>query len=284
MEAIEALALVSGHVDEELLIRNEYLATENRILKLKIQKPVQFKDSERIQLAKIGKRMGLKALKEISCIVKPETILKWFSKLVANKFDGSSFRKTSGRPPMSIELEKLIIIFAEENPGWGYDRISGALSNLGYKISDQTVGNILKRNGIPPAPDRNRDTTWAIFIKKHQNIIAACDFFTTEVITPAGLITFYVLFFIHLGSREVYIAGVTPNPNESWMKQIARNITMADWGFLSGCCYLIHDRDSKFCKSFDNIIKSGGVEPLKLPADHGLEESSNTTIKGLHRR
>ena len=265
MEAVEALALVGGQVDEELLIRNEYLAAENRILKSKLLKPVQFNDNERIQLAKIGKRMGLKALREISCIVKPETILDWFRKLVAKKFDGSAYRKPFGRPPISLELEKLIIRFAEENPSWGHDRISGALSNIGYKVSDRTVGKVLKRNGILPAPDRNRDITWATFIKQHQNVIAACDFFTTEVITPAGLITFYVLFFIHLDSRKVYIAGVTPNPNESWMIQIARNVTMNGWGFLSGCRYLIHDRDSKFCASFVNIIKSAGVEPLKLP-------------------
>ncbi len=144
MEAVEALALVGGHVDEELLVRNEYLAAENRILKSKLQKPVQFNDSERIQLAKIGKRMGLKALKEITCIVKPETILKWFRKLVAKKFDGSSYRKTFGRPPIGIEIEQLIIRFAEENPGWGYDRIAGTPSNLGYKISYRTVGNVLK--------------------------------------------------------------------------------------------------------------------------------------------
>lgn len=265
MEAMEALALVGGQVDEELLVRNEYLALENRILKSKLKKPVSFNDGERIQLAKIGKRMGLKALREISCIVKPETILKWFRKLVANKFDGSSYRKTFGRPPISLELEHLIVRFAEENPGWGYDRIAGALSNLGYKISDRTVGNVLKRNGIPPAPSRNKDTTWAAFIKKHQDVIAACDFFTTEVITPVGLITYYVLFFIHLGSRSIYIAGVTPNPNEVWIKQVARNVTMEGWGFLSSYRYLIHDRDSKFCKSFCRIIRSGGVEPLKLP-------------------
>ena len=265
METIEALALVSGHVEEELLIRNEYLAAENRILKSKLQKPVQLNDGQRIQLAKIGKRMGLQALKDVSCIVKPETLLKWFRKLVAKKFEGSSYRRIFGRPPISIELEKLIVRFAEENSGWGHDRIAGALSNLGYKISDRTVGNVLKRNGILPAPDRNRDITWATFIKQHQNVIAACDFFTTEVITPAGLITFYVLFFIHLDSRKVYIAGVTPNPNESWMIQIARNVTMDGWGFLSGCRYLIHDRDSKFCASFVNIVKSAGVEPLKLP-------------------
>jgi putative transposase len=216
MKAVEALALVGGHVDEELLIRNEYLAAENKILKSKLKKPVQFNNYERIQLAKIGKRMGLKALKEVSCIVKPETILKWFRRLVAKKFDGSPYRKKYGRPPISIELEKLIIRFAEENPGWGYDRIVGALSNLGYSLSDQTVGNILKRNGIPPAPERDQNTTWATFIRNHQDVLAACDFFTAEVITPVGLITYYVLFFIHLASRKIHIAGVTPHPNEDW--------------------------------------------------------------------
>jgi len=139
------------------------------------------------------------------------------------------------------------------------------LSNIGYQVSDQTVGNILERNGIPPVPNRTQDTTWSKFIKNHQDVLAACDFFTTEVITPVGLITFYVLFFIHIGSRKVYIAGMTPSPNESWMNQIARNITMEGWGFLSGCKYLIHDRDTKFCNSFRGIIKSGGVKPLKLP-------------------
>ena len=265
MEAIEALALVSGKVEEELLLRNEYLAAENEILKSKLKKPPKFNDHERIRLAKIGKQIGLKALREISCIVKPETILEWFRKLVAKKFDGSKFRKTVGRPRIDYELEALIIQFVEENPSWGYDRIVGALSNLGYKVSDQTIGNILKRNGIPPVPNRAQDTTWSSFIKNHQDVIAACDFFTTEVITPFGLITYYILFFIHIGSRKVHIAGVTPHPNEVWMKQIGRNITMADWGFLNGCKYLIHDRDTKFCKSFRSIIASMGIKPIRLP-------------------
>jgi Homeodomain-like domain len=265
METVEALALVSGRVNDELLLRNEYLTAENEILKSKLNKPLRLDNYERIRLAKIGKRIGLKALKEIACIVKPETILEWFRRLVAKKFDGSKNRKKVGRPRVDHKLESLIIKFAQENPSWGYDRIVGSLSNLGYEVSDQTVGNILNRNGIPPAPNRTQETTWSKFIKNHQDVIAACDFFTTEVITPVGLITYYVPFFIHIGSRKIHIAGITPHPNEAWMKQIARNITMADWGFLSNCKYLIHDRDSKFCNSFCSIIKSGGVEPLKLP-------------------
>ena len=179
--------------------------------------------------------------------------------------DGSMFRKYPGRPRINSELESLIITFAEENPSWGYDRIVGALSNLGHKVSDQTVGNVLKRNGIPPAPSRAQETSWTKFIKNHQDVIAACDFFTTEVITSVGLITYYVLFFIHIGTRKITIAGITPHPNERWMKHIARNITMDGWGCLSDCRYLIHDRDSKFCKSFRSIIASMGIKPIRLP-------------------
>ncbi len=264
MEAVEALTLISGHVSQEILIRNECLAAENEILKSKLKRTVTFNDTERVRFAKIGKRMGLKALKEVACIVKPETIMAWYRKLIARKFDGSLFRKKAGRPKTDSEIEDPIVKFAEENPSWGYEGIVGTLFNLCYKICKQTVRSILIRNGIPPAPARKQDTSWSKFIKNHQNVIAACDFFTTEVITPVGLITYYVLFFFHLSSRKLYIAEITPNPNEEWMKQIARNITMADWGFLSDCKYLIHDRDSKFCKSFCSITKSGGVEPLKL--------------------
>jgi hypothetical protein len=151
-------------------------------------------------------------------------------------------------------------------PTWGYDRIQGALANLGYEISDQAVGDILKRNGIPPAPTRSRNTTWADFIKAHAETIVATDFFTAEVLTAGGLVTFYVLFFVHLASRRVHIGGITENPDEKWMMQIARNETMADWGFLEGRRYLIHDRDGKYCPTFLGIIEDAGVKPLKLPA------------------
>ena len=137
MEATEVLALVGGYVNEELLLRNEYLAVENEILKSKLKRPVKFNDSERIKLARIGKKIGMKALKEIGCIVRPETIMKWFRDLIAKKFDGSKNRKQAGRPEIDPEIEALIIHLAQENPGWGYDRIAGALSNLGHEVSDQ---------------------------------------------------------------------------------------------------------------------------------------------------
>jgi len=265
MKTAEALLLLKGDIELEILARNEYLAAENEILKSKLDKPVRLTDPERIRLAKIGKRIGLKALKGIACIVKPETILQWFRELVAKKFDGSKKRKKKGRPKVLQEAESLVIHLAIENPSWGFDRISGALSNIGYDISDQTIGNILRKSGIPPAPKRETAVSWHDFIKSHEDVLAACDFFTTEVITRTDLITCYVLFFIHIGTRKVHITGITTNPNEYWMKQIARNITMVDIGFLFGCRYLLHDRDSKFCDAFRTIIKAAGIKPIRLP-------------------
>ena len=151
----EALAIIGGHVDEELLLRNEYLAIENEILRKKISGRIKLSQRERMRLATIGKKIGIKALREVAMIVKPETIITWYRKLIAAKFDSSKRRKKKvGRPLTDCELETLILQISKRNPRWGYDRIAGALANLGYHISDQTVGNILKRNGIMPAPSR----------------------------------------------------------------------------------------------------------------------------------
>ncbi len=118
---------------------------------------------------------------------------------------------------------------------------------------------------MPPAPRRKPDIPWSEFIESHQEVTAACDFFTAEVFTPTGLIPYYVLFFIKIGSREVHIAGVTPHPDESWMRQVARNVTLADSGFLWCQRHLIFDRDSKFCASFRRIIRSIGIKTIRLP-------------------
>ena len=127
------------------------------------------------------------------------------------------------------------------------------------------MGNILKRHGIAPAPERKTTTTWKEFIRTHMDVLVATDFFTAEVWTLGGLVTYYVLFFLHLGSRKVHVAGVTPHPNEAWMMQVARNVTMEEWGFLSPGQYLIHDRDTKYCPAFQQLIDEAGVERVVLP-------------------
>jgi len=155
---------------------------------------------------------------------------------------------------------------ANENPSWGYDRIVGALANLGHRLSDQTVGNILRRHGLSPAPKRKQTVSWKDFIRSHRYVLVGMDFFTAEVLTLKGLLTYYVLFFIHLETRRVNLAGFTPYPDQDWMEQQARNMTMEQWGYLRGCRYLLHDRDAKFCEAFRKLIESGSVKPIRLPA------------------
>src|SRR5229473_7725882 len=229
---VRLLAYVTGSVNQELLLRNEYLAAENRILRAKLPARMRLSNPERVTLAEIGKRLGRRALREVACVARPDTILAWYRRLVAEKFDGSRHRQYPGRPPVSAEVEALVVRMARENSGWGYDRIVGALANLGHHVSDQTVGNILRRHDIAPAPKRSQTTTWKEFIRRHMDVLAGTDFFTVEVLTWRGLVTYYVLFFLHLQTRRVTLAGITRHPTEEWMTQMARNAIDEESGCL----------------------------------------------------
>ena len=149
-------------------------------------------------------------------------------------------------------------------PG-GYDRIQGALANLGHTISDITVGNILKEHGIPPAPERKRQTNWKTFLAAHWDQLASIDFTTVEVWSKRGLVTFYLLFVMQLATRRVHFAGCTPSPDELWMTQIARNLTDTFEGFLLQKHQLLMDRDTKYCEAFSTILEQGEITCLRLP-------------------
>jgi putative transposase len=97
-------------------------------------------------------------------------------------------------------------------------------------------------------------------------VLAGIDFFTVEVLTWSGLATYYVLFLVHLESRRVTIAGLTQHPTETWMEQMARNATDETTGYLRNIRYILHDRDAKFCASYESIVTGSGVKSLKLPA------------------
>jgi putative transposase len=251
------LAFVTGQVDQELLARNEYLAAENRILKAQLRGRLKLSDAERAMLGEIGHRLGRKVLNEVANVARPDTILAWYRKLVALKFDGSKSRRSPGRPRISREVERLIVRMAKENHDWGYDRIAGALANLGYEVCDQTVGNVLQRHALPPAPERKRTTSWSAFIRTHLALLVATDFFTAEVLTLRGLVTYYVLFFIHLESRRVDLAGITVHPDEPWMKQVARNMTWKDAAYCgiaaTSCMIAIPSTPSRFERSLRRV-------------------------------
>ncbi|MFT5040112.1 MAG: putative transposase [Hyphomicrobiaceae bacterium] len=248
--------ILSGMVNRRQQEIIEFQNAQIRILMEKMgRRRILLTDEQRRVLAAKGKALGRRALMELTTIVIPDTILRWHRRLVAAKWDYSERRKKApGRPPIPDEVVEFVLRMARENPSWGYDRIQGALANLGPSISDTSVGNILKEHGIEPAPIRKRMTTWKTFLKAHWDSIAAVDFTTVEVWTRNGLITFYILVAMRLNTRRVEIAGVTANPDGDWVRQMARNLT-ASGGFLDGASHLLIDRDTKFL-------------PLRTPERH----------------
>ena len=206
------LMVIAGWVHRRQLILIEFLQAENRLLKERLRgKRIRFTDAERVLLARKAKAVGRKALLELDTIVSPDTLMRWHRRLVAQKWDFSK-RRGPGRPGIMREISQLIVRMAQENPGWGYTRIQGALANLSHVVGRGTVSNVLKRNGIEPAPERGKRTTWSTFLRAHWKVLAASDFFTVEVWTPRGLLTHYVLFVISVTERAVCIAGITTRP------------------------------------------------------------------------
>jgi hypothetical protein len=214
MEWKQLLASITSSIDEELRLRNAYLTAENHILRSQITGRVLLTDAERKTLAELGQQLGRKALAEVATIVQPDTILAWHRTFADRKVDTSEPRTSVGRPRINREIEDLVVRMARENRSWGYDRIVGALANLGYQISDQTVGNILKRHGVPSAPERKQTTTWREFVHIHMNILMATDFFTAEVWSWCRLVSaFLLLLCIPFGRGKVQIVGMAASRN-----------------------------------------------------------------------
>ena len=261
------IAMVAGWINRHQQRVIVYQHEEIRILRAKLgNQRIRFTNTERRRLATLAHPLGRKQLKDTATIATPDTLMRWYKRLVANKFNGSYKRKGLGRPLVDEEIEQLAIRMAKENVTWGYRRIQGALSNLGYQIDKITVRNILRRHHIDPAPKRSEGgMSWSQFIKLHWEVLAATDFFTVEVATWHGMVTYYVLVVMKLSTRRVEIAGITPHPNSAFMQQCARQLTDHFDGFLLGKRYLIHDRDSKFTEAFDKMLKDNGVEPVVLP-------------------
>ena len=260
------LISIAGWMNQQQQQAIDYLREENRVLREQLGgRRLRFTDDQRRRLAARAKGLGRRALSQIATIVTPGTLLAWHRKLIARKYDGSASRGP-GRPRTEVDIESLVVQMAVENRAWGYTRIVGALLNLGHNLARGTVANILKRNGIEPAPERSCKTTWKEFLAQHWEMIVAADFFTIEVWTAKGLQRFLVLFFIELSSRRVEIGGISAAANGLWMSQIARNLTDSVEGLLTGKRYLIHDRDPLFTDEFLRTLKDAGVESVKLPA------------------
>jgi putative transposase len=260
------LVALAGWLNREQQKVIEYLKEENRALREQLgTKRLRFNDEQRRRLAVKGKALGMKVLRELGCIVTPDTILRWYRELIAMKYDGSEQRRP-GRPSKPEELRVLVVRMAQENPGWGYTRIRDALANLGHEIARGTIQAILKDQGIEPAPERSKRSSWRTFLRSHWDAIAACDFFTIEVLTWNGLTRFYVMFVIALETRRVEIAGIIRQPHGAWMLQVARNLLDIEDGFLKAKRFLLLDRDPLYTPQVRAFLSSAGVTPIRLPA------------------
>jgi putative transposase len=202
------LMVLTGWLDRRERHAIAYLIEENRFLRRQLGgRRLRLTDDDRRRLAARAYRVGRAALREIATIATPDTLLRWHRELIARKW---TFAKRPGRRGVLVEIRQLVLRMASDNPTWGYTRIQGALENVGHRLGRSTIRRILKAAGLPPAPQR--PTSWQTFLNAHWGAIAGGDFFTTEVWTWRGLVTYYTVFVIDMASRRVQILGSTRYP------------------------------------------------------------------------
>ena len=227
---------------------------------------LRFTDAQRRRLAAKAKALGRRALGEMETLVTPDTLLAWHRHLIARKYDGSH-RRGPGRPPVMEEIRQLIRADGHREPGLGLYADPVVHSRIwGMTWRAAPSPNVLRRQGLEPAPDRTKRTTWRQFVGAHWDVLAAADFFTVEVWLPRGLTRFTVLVLIELATRRVHVAGITAEPDGPWVTQLTRNVTDAEDGFLRGTRWLIHDRDPLFSHAVRDTLAAAGVTPVRLPA------------------
>jgi len=262
LDIIAVLGVTNGDKNLEIII----LRQQVRILQRKVKSSPRISDPERIILATLTDKFSHSTkdarhhLYQVMLIFKPDTVLRWHRKLVRRKW---TFRRkrNPGRPKISSELKALIVRLAKENTRLGYDKIHGELLKLGHNLSATSVRSVLKRHRITPASERSTGT-WRSFLGHYKDQILACDFFTVETI---WLKTNNVLFFIELGTWRIYLAGCTTNPDITWVTQQARQLVWNLKDDSRDMAFLIHDNDTKFGSSYDNVFSSEGIEILHTP-------------------
>jgi transposase InsO family protein len=252
MQALVLLARGDAAKDLEILVLRHQLT----VLRRQISRP-RFEPADRALLAAVSRMLPRSVW---SCfLVKPETLLRWHRRLVAGAWTYPQHH--TGRPRVDDDVQRLIVRLATENPRWGYQRIQGELLHLGIRVSATAIRMTLRRHGLDPAP-RRMATSWPAFLRQQASGIVACDFFTVETVWLRRL---YVLFFIELDSRRVHLTGVTANPDGRWVTQQARNLLLVLGERGRQVRFLIHDRDAKFCRGFDEVFRSDGGEVLRTP-------------------
>ena len=240
--------------DAEILILRHQVA----VLQRQVTGP-RLSWADRAVLAALARLLPGGHLRQLCLIVSPRTLLRWHASLVRRRW--SYPRRTPGRPRTAQAVRALVLEMARDSPGWGYRRIQGELSGLGYAVAPSTVWQILKDAGIDPAPRRSGQN-WRRFLDAQAKTILAVDFFHIDTVFLRRL---YVLFFIEHGTRRVHLAGITAHPTGAGVTQQARNLLMNLEGHADGLKFLIRDRDAKFTAAFDTVFTAIGVRIIKTP-------------------
>jgi len=240
---------------DELAIEIVVLRHEVAVLRRQVARPV-LQPSDRALFAGLSRHLDRRHRGRF--FVQPETLLRWHRDLVRRRW---TYPHRSGRPSVPVGTVGIILRLAKENPTWGYRRIHGELAVMGIGLAPSSVWAILRRHGIDPSPGRS-GPTWSEFLRSQASSMLACDFFTVDTVLLRRL---YVLFFIELDTRRVYVTGVTANPVQTWVVQQARNLTMVLADRARPVRFLVRDRDAKFTASFDEVLRSEGIRVIRAP-------------------
>jgi len=240
---------------DELAIEVVMLRHEVAALRRQVARPA-LRPSDRALFAGLSRLLDRRHWGKF--FVQPETLLRWHRDLVRRRW---TYPHRLGRPSVPVGTVGIIIRLAKENPTWGYRRIHGELVVMGIRLTPSSVWSILRRHGIDPTPGRT-GSTWSEFLRSQASSILACDFFTVDTVLLRRL---YVLFFIELDTRRVWVTGDTTNPVGTWVVQQARNLTMVLSGRVCPVKFLLQDRDSKFASSFDEVFRSQGIGVIRTP-------------------
>jgi hypothetical protein len=253
LQLIVLLARSRSSKEFEILLLRHELA----ILRREKPRP-RLVDADRMLLAALS-RVLPRELRPLF-LVTPATLLRWHRRLVARRWTYA--HRSPGRPALEPQLRELIVRLARENQHWGYRRIVGELQQLGLDVSATTVRKVLLAADVPPAPERQA-STWRQFLRQQAATVWACDFFTVDTLRLQRI---YVLFFISLERRRIEHIAVTSNPSGAWVTQQARNliIDLAERGHQQPR-FLIHDRDSKFSRAFDDVFRSEDTIVIRTP-------------------
>jgi putative transposase len=260
------LLLLANSTDSDLAKQVEYLRAENQILRKQLGKRPYLEDGEKRLLVKLGQAVG-KGIKDLLSIVSYPTFRRWvglYDPANAGTKPAAGAKGKGGRPRTPDETRELVLRLARENEGWGYTRILGELKKLGItKISRSTVVNILRENDLDPRTDPTKGT-WADFLKSHAKSLWQCDFFSKYVVTPEGVRQCFVLAFLHVATRRVWLSPCSFKPDAAWMTQQAEAFLAHAKGQELPADVVLRDHDCKYTAAFDGPLAAAGVAVRKV--------------------